>query len=113
MAEGCLFCRIVRGEIPSEEVYRSDSVYAFRDITPVAPVHVLVVPVGHVESLSDLADASLGGELLAACAEVARRAGVEQSGYRVVTNTGRDAGQSVGHLHLHLLGGRTLEWPPG
>lgn len=113
MAEECLFCRIVRGEIPSEEVYGTDSVYAFRDITPVAPVHFLVVPVGHVASLSDLGDGALGGELLTACVEAARRAGVEQSGYRVVINTGRDAGQSVGHLHLHVLGGRALEWPPG
>jgi histidine triad (HIT) family protein len=113
VAEECLFCRIVRGEIPSEEVYRTESVYAFRDITPVAPAHVLVVPVAHVGSLSDLADRALGADLLLACAEVAARTGVEQSGYRVVANTGRDAGQSVAHLHLHVLGGRTLEWPPG
>ncbi len=113
MAESCLFCRIVSGEIPAQEVYRNDRVLAFRDIAPVAPTHVLVIPVSHVENLGELTDPALAGALLLAAAEVARREGLEESGYRVVLNTGRDAGQSVDHVHAHVLGGRNMQWPPG
>ncbi|MDP9380093.1 MAG: histidine triad nucleotide-binding protein [Chloroflexota bacterium] len=113
MAESCLFCRIVSGEIPAQEVYRNDRVLAFRDIVPVAPTHVLVIPVSHVENLEELTDPALAGALLLATAEVARREGLEESGYRVVLNTGRDAGQSVDHVHAHVLGGRNMQWPPG
>lgn len=114
-ANSCIFCRIVRGEIPARRVFESESVVAFEDLNPQAPVHVLVIPRRHVESLADpgAADPALAGDLLAAAAEVARRKGVEPTGYRVVTNVGEDGGQSVGHLHLHLIGGRRLSWPPG
>ena len=115
MASDCLFCRIVAGEIPSDQVYSDEQVIAFRDIAPKAPVHVLVIPRRHLDSIADLADADapLAAALLAASNEVARREGVAESGYRVVTNVGADAGQSVGHLHLHVLGRRRMTWPPG
>ena len=113
MAEECLFCRIIRGELPAEEVYRTDTVLAFRDITPIAPVHILVVPLAHHASIGEMHDPAETGQLLLAAADVARHEGVEESGYRVVLNTGRDAGQSVGHTHAHVLAGRPLGWPPG
>ncbi|HET7726132.1 MAG TPA: histidine triad nucleotide-binding protein [Candidatus Limnocylindrales bacterium] len=111
----CLFCRIVRGEIPSERVHDDDVVIAFRDIAPRAPTHVLVIPREHIESAADLTEAhgALLGRLFAVAADVARREGIEQGGYRIVTNVGPDAGQSVPHLHLHVLGGRPMTWPPG
>jgi histidine triad (HIT) family protein len=110
----CLFCRIVAGEIPSDRVHEDDEVIAFRDINPRAPTHVLVVPRRHVPDVQHLtdADAEMLGRLFAAVRSIAADAGVE-TGYRVVTNVGPDAGQSVFHLHLHLLGGRTMSWPPG
>ena len=115
MADSCLFCRIVAGEIPSSKVHEDDLVLAIRDIAPVAPTHVLVMPRAHVASLADMtdADAILAGRLFAVAAELARAEGIEDAGYRVVSNHGRAAGQSVDHLHLHLLGGRDLAWPPG
>ena len=113
MADSCLFCRIVGGEIPAEEVFWTEDVLVFRDISPVAPVHVLVVPLVHHDSLSHLEDAGLAGKLLLAAAEAARREDLLETGYRVVFNTGRDAGQSVSHIHAHVLGGRALAWPPG
>ena len=110
----CLFCKIVAGDIPSERVYDDDVVVAFRDINPRAPTHVLVVPRRHVPDAQHLTD--VDGELLArlfsAIRTLAAEAGLE-TGYRVVTNVGPDAGQSVAHLHLHLLGGRSMGWPPG
>lgn len=111
----CLFCRIVAGEVPADRVAEGDEWLAFRDIDPQAPVHVLVIPKRHVESVAalDVEDAELGGRLLLAAAETARRLGVDDDGYRVVTNRGRKAGQSVFHLHMHLLAGRRMEWPPG
>jgi len=110
-----LFCRIVAGEIPADIVHRDDTVLAFRDINPQAPTHILVVPTRHIASAADLtdADAELVGHLFAVIADLARREGVAESGFRVVTNTGLAAGQSVAHLHLHLLGGRQMSWPPG
>ena len=115
MADSCLFCRIVAGEIPSTQVHVDDLVLAIRDIAPVAPTHVLVMPRVHVASLADMtdADAILAGRLFAVAAEIARAEGIEDAGYRVVANHGRAAGQSVDHLHLHVLGGRDLAWPPG
>lgn len=110
----CLFCRIVAGEVPSDRVYGDDAVVAFRDIAPRAPVHVLVVPRRHIadaHALTD-ADAELLSRLFAATRQIADEAGLA-NGYRVVTNVGPEAGQSVFHLHLHLLGGRTMSWPPG
>jgi histidine triad (HIT) family protein len=113
MANDCLFCKIVRREIPAKLVYEGDDCVAFRDIDPKAPVHVLVVPRAHVASLNDVSDASLVGQLAMVAAEIARQEGIAESGYRTVVNTNRDAGQTVFHLHLHLLGGRSMAWPPG
>ena len=114
-SDDCLFCRIVRGHIPADVIAEGESWVAFRDIQPQAPVHVLVIPRRHVHSIGELkeADADLAGELLVAAAEVARLEGVGESGYRVVTNVGERAGQSVFHLHVHVLGGRRMRWPPG
>ena len=110
----CLFCAIVAGDIPADVVYRDDDVVAFRDIAPQAPVHVLVVPVTHVENVRDLADldAALAGKLLQAVGRVAAQEGLDTD-YRLVFNTGAGAGQSVFHAHGHVLGGRSLTWPPG
>ena len=111
----CLFCRIAAGEIPSTQVHADDEVIAFRDIAPKAPVHVLVIPRRHIPSAADLtaADGPLLARMVAVAGDVARREGIADSGYRIVTNVGADAGQSVAHLHLHLLGGRRMSWPPG
>lgn len=113
-AMDCIFCKIVAGEIPSKAVYQDEQAYAFSDVNPQAPVHVLVVPRQHLASLDD-GDASkraLLGHLLGTAAEIAREKGLGK-GYRVVVNTGPDGGQTVDHLHLHLLGGRPMHWPPG
>lgn len=111
----CLFCRISTGEIPADIVARSDRALAFRDIQPQAPVHVLVIPVDHHADVPSVveADASLASEMLALAAQVARQEGVAESGHRLVANTGLEGGQSVGHAHIHVLGGRPLGWPPG
>lgn len=113
--DDCLFCRIYAGEIPADRVAEGEDWIAFRDIDPQAPVHVLIIPRRHVESVAafEPEDAELAGRLLLAAAETARRLGVEEDGYRVVTNRGEKAGQSVFHLHLHLLAGRRMTWPPG
>jgi histidine triad (HIT) family protein len=113
MSADCLFCRIVRKEIPATLVHESDEFIAFRDIDPKAPVHVLVVPRTHVASLNDATDAGMIGRMSLIAADIARREGIAESGYRAVVNTNRDAGQTVFHIHLHLLGGRMLSWPPG
>jgi histidine triad (HIT) family protein len=113
MSTDCLFCRIVRGEIPAKLVAQNETCVAFRDINPQAPVHVLVIPREHVGSLDALKDGRLLGEVGLLAAAIARSEGVAASGYRTVINTGSDAGQSVAHLHMHLLGGRSLTWPPG
>jgi histidine triad (HIT) family protein len=106
----CIFCRIIRGEIPGTFVHRDDQLVAFRDIQPAAPVHVLVVPRRHIASLADLAadDAGLAAALLQAANRVAVAEGLADSGYRVITNVGASAGQTVRHLHFHVLGGRPL-----
>ena len=111
----CLFCKIVAGDIPSDVVHDDELVYAFNDINPQAPVHQLVVPKRHIASADDLTEAEgeLLGRLFAVTAALAARAGLSAKGYRVVTNVGPDGGQSVDHLHLHLLGGRVMTWPPG
>jgi histidine triad (HIT) family protein len=110
----CLFCKIVEGEIPSTPVYQDELVYAFADINPKAPVHVLIVPREHFDSLDKAGQdkRALLGHLLWAAAEIARKKGLAK-GYRVVVNTGPDGGQTVDHLHLHLMGGRMMTWPPG
>ena len=110
----CLFCRIVSGEIPSDRVYENDDVIAFRDIAPRAPTHVLVVPRRHIADVQSLTDGD--SELLASLFSALRRvADAERlaNGHRIVTNTGPESGQTVAHLHFHLLGGRPLAWPPG
>lgn len=113
--ENCLFCGIVAGSIPSSTIYRDDDVTAFRDIAPQAPVHVLVVPNEHVGSANDLEAGhdALMGRLLRATRLVAEQEGIADSGYRLVVNNGAHAMQSVPHLHVHVLGGRQLGWPPG
>jgi len=110
----CLFCRIVEGDIPADVVLRTDGFVAFRDINPQAPVHVLVIPADHHRDAAELAvaDPELAGRLLATAAQVAESEGLA-SGYRIVLNTGADAGQTVFHVHAHVLGGRDLLWPPG
>jgi histidine triad (HIT) family protein len=113
MAEDCLFCRIVRGDVPAKLVFEDEHCVAFPDINAQAPVHVLIVPREHVESLDRAADSTLVGRLLVAAAAIARHEHVAESGYRTVINTNRAAGQTVFHLHVHLLGGRPFEWPPG
>lgn len=115
MAEGCLFCRIVAGEIPAKEVHRDEHVVAFRDINPQAPEHVLVIPAQHADHLSEFVSTA-SPEQVKALFGTAARLGTElggDRGYRVVTNEGADAGQTVFHLHLHVLAGRTMHWPPG
>jgi histidine triad (HIT) family protein len=111
----CIFCRIADGDLPATVVHEDEHAVAFRDLDPKAPTHLLVIPRRHIGSAADLtdADADLAGHLLVVAAEVARSEGVEDSGYRLVTNIGSDGGQSVPHLHVHLLGGRTMTWPPG
>lgn len=110
----CLFCRIVAGEVPATVVHETPRTLAIRDVNPQAPTHVLVIPRDHVADVAELAerDPHYAGEVLAAAAAVARAEGLA-GGYRLVTNTGDDAGQTVHHLHVHLLGGRALGWPPG
>jgi histidine triad (HIT) family protein len=109
----CLFCRIVAGEIPATIVKRTEDAVAFRDIDPRAPTHVLVIPTRHVTAVRDAADDGLLGGLLRFAAGVASELRLDAGGYRIVTNTGKDAGQSVDHLHFHVLGGRKMTWPPG
>lgn len=111
----CLFCRMVAGDIPADVVHQTDRVFAFRDINPQAPVHVLVIPREHIGSAAELTPAQdqLWGRLLHVAQAIADDAGQADTGYRLVTNVGRNGGQTVHHLHLHLLAGRRMTWPPG
>jgi histidine triad (HIT) family protein len=113
--DDCLFCRIARGEIPADVVFSDEHVVCFRDISPKAPTHLLLIPREHIASAAELTEdhGPLLGRLFSAAARVAREAGVVERGFRLVTNAGPGAGQSVDHLHFHLLGGRSLGWPPG
>ena len=113
MAQDCLFCRIVAGEIPCTKVYEDEEVLAFRDINPQAPTHVLVIPKAHVGNIASMPSGDVLGPVFAAAAKVACQEGIDKSGYRLVFNVGADAGETVPHLHLHVLGGRALCWPPG
>ena len=113
MAEACIFCRIARGEIPAQMVANSKEIAAFKDLNPQAPVHILVIPKKHVASLDDVSDSNLLGQMMALAAAIARQEGIAKTGYRTVINTGANGGQSVAHLHIHLLGGRAMTWPPG
>ena len=111
----CLFCRIAAGEIPANILYSDEDVLAFRDINPQAPLHALFIPRKHIATINDLQadDAALVGKLFLAAKQVAKEAGYAEDGYRVVMNCGLDAGQTVFHIHLHILAGRALSWPPG
>ncbi|MCA9472598.1 MAG: histidine triad nucleotide-binding protein [Nitrospirales bacterium] len=111
----CIFCKIVDGSISSAKLYEDDDCLAFEDLNPQAPVHALVIPKKHLVALSDAeeTDQALLGKLMLACVRVAKDKGLETNGYRVVTNIGREAGQTVFHLHVHVLGGRRFQWPPG
>ncbi|WKJ89972.1 histidine triad nucleotide-binding protein [Methylomonas montana] len=109
----CLFCKMASGEIKPDVVYEDDAVLAFRDLHPQAPLHVLVIPKRHVANLNDLDDVLLGGQMLQAAAKIAGQLGYAESGYRTVFNCNNDGGQTVHHLHLHLLAGRQMHWPPG
>ncbi len=114
--DDCLFCKILKGEIPSKKVYEDEIVYAFEDISPTAPVHYLFIPKYHISSLNEIkADLNgrIIGDIYSAIAYVARMKGLDETGYRVVSNCGRDAGQTVPHIHFHLLAGRELTWPAG
>jgi histidine triad (HIT) family protein len=112
---GCLFCRIVSGEVPGEVLMRTEEVVAFRDINPQAPLHALVVPVRHIPDAASVApgDADVLAGMLIAARQVAEDSGLASGGYRLVMNIGQDAGNTVDHLHLHVLAGRRLAWPPG
>lgn len=111
----CIFCQIIRREIPAKIAYEDDQALAFSDNNPQAPTHILIIPKRHLATLSDMAteDASLIGHLFHVAAQLARERGVAEAGYRTVINTNRQAGQSVFHIHVHLLGGRAMQWPPG
>ena len=111
----CLFCKIAAGEIPSEFVYEDDKLVAFPDINPQAPHHILIIPRRHIETVLDLTDddAGLIGSMILAAGKIARELGLSQRGYRLVFNCKQDGGQEVYHIHLHLLGGRRMTWPPG
>ena len=113
MANDCLFCKILAGDIPSDKVYENEYVYAFRDINPGAPTHVLVIPKKHIKDVASIQadDSGLMGEIMLAVSEIARIEGLKD--FRLVANNGAGAGQSVFHLHFHVLGGRSLSWPPG
>jgi len=113
VADACLFCRIVAKEIPAKIVAETADCVAFRDVNPQAPVHVVVVPRTHVPSLNEVTDATIVGKLAQLAKDLAQREGLTERGYRLVINTNADAGQTVFHLHMHLLGGRKMSWPPG
>ncbi len=120
MADDCIFCKIIKGEIPSKKAYEDDLCYAFHDINPVAPVHILIVPKKHILGIQEITeeDAPTVGHMFVVARKLAEEQGLApgenlERGYRLVFNVGRDAGQSVFHLHLHLIGGRSMSWPPG
>jgi histidine triad (HIT) family protein len=116
MAEtNCTFCRILAGEIPSDKVYEDELAYAIRDLHPQAPTHILIIPREHLESLNDAArgDEALLGHLLRLASKIANQQGIAENGFRAVINTGAESGQTILHLHVHLLGGRPMHWPPG
>jgi histidine triad (HIT) family protein len=109
----CLFCKMVAGDIKPDVVYENDQILAFRDINPQAPVHILIIPKHHIATLNDLDDGQLGSQILKVAIELAKKEGLSEAGYRTVFNCNNNGGQAVYHLHLHLLGGRQMGWPPG
>lgn len=113
--EDCIFCRIIKGEIPSKKVYEDDMVFAFEDINPVAPVHVLLIPKKHIKNMNELDDKNIEivSHMLRTIPQIAEQVNIYENGYRVVNNCGEDGGQEVQHIHFHIIGGRKLQWPPG
>lgn len=111
----CLFCKIIAGDIPSEKIYEDEYTYAFNDISPVAPIHVLIIPKKHISMINDVdeEDAEIMGRLFVAAQKISKQLGVADEGFRTVMNCGEAAGQTVFHVHMHLLAGRELTWPPG
>ena len=111
----CLFCKIASGQIPSTKVYEDGLVYAFRDIDPQAPSHILIIPKEHISSVNEIDDKNCAvvGHIFKVASQIAKEEGIDKDGYRIVTNIGENGGQTVGHLHYHMLGGRCLQWPPG
>ena len=109
----CLFCKMVAGTIKPDVVFEDENVLAFRDINPQAPVHILIIPKRHISTMNDLDDTLLTGQILQTAAKLARQEGISEAGYRTVFNCNKNGGQDVYHLHLHLLGGRQMSWPPG
>ena len=111
----CLFCKIVSGEIPCDKIYENDKLIAFRDIDPKAPTHILIIPKKHIRSINelDIIDQNLAGEILLTAKEIAKIENIKSSGYRTIFNTNSDGGQTVYHIHMHVMGGRQLHWPPG
>jgi len=110
----CIFCKLASGEIPTTVVYQDEEVFAFNDMSPQAPVHVLIIPKKHIASVAELADTDAGliGRMFTVARDIAVKLGIAENGYRLVVNTGNDGGQSVKHLHAHLLGGKAMGWPP-
>lgn len=111
----CLFCKIIAGEIPSTKVYEDDYVLAFRDIEPQAPEHIIIIPKVHIASANEITaeNSNVIGKIFEVASKIAKDLGFSENGYRIVNNCGEDGGQTVGHIHFHLLGGRNLQWPPG
>ncbi len=111
----CIFCKIVNGEVPGQIVYQDDQIMAFKDINPVAPTHVLIIPKVHIQSLNQVSTEhkDLLGHMMVAVGKIAQDLGIAEGGYRLVSNCGENGGQTVSHLHFHLLGGRSMQWPPG
>ena len=113
--DDCIFCKIVKGEIPCDKVYEDDKVLAFNDVNPEAPIHILVIPKEHIESIMDLkdSDSHLLYNIMEVINHVSKEKGIDSKGFRIVNNIGKDGGQTVSHMHFHVLGGRALQWPPG
>lgn len=113
--DNCVFCSIIDGKIPSQKVYEDDKILCFKDINPEAPIHLIIIPKKHIESINDLEnkDAELIGHIFLKVKQIAKELKIDESGYRIVNNCGKDGGQTVPHIHFHLLGGRSLNWPPG
>ncbi|MFP4522426.1 MAG: histidine triad nucleotide-binding protein [Fibrobacterota bacterium] len=115
MPDDCIFCKILKGEIPSDKVYEDDFIYAFNDITPQSPVHTLIIPKKHINGINDIGteNTELIQKMFSSVPEIANIKGIKESGYRVIINSGPDGLQTVPHIHIHILGGRKLKWPPG
>ena len=113
--EDCIFCKIIKGELPSTKIYEDDKVLAFKDISPEAPVHFLVIPKEHISSVNELNEnnAKIISHIFLTIKKIVKELGIDESGYRIVNNTGKDGAQTVKHIHFHVLGGRSLQWPPG